>query len=220
MITIHGQKASRAFRALWLAEEIGLDYELREVDLFSGAHKSPEYRAINPLGQIPAMTDGDFSMGESLAINLYLARKYGGELGPASLDEEGQMMQWTFWAATSIEPLLMPIIHHCIIMPPDMRDDAEVEAALNRLARPIGVLEDYLTDRDYLVAERFTVADLNVAAVLSMLVVADQNTESFGQSFASWLGRCLARPACDYDMQRTTVTPEMLARLKAMREDG
>ncbi len=220
MITIYGQKASRAFRAIWLAEEIGLDYELKEVNLFEGEHKSPDYLALNPLGQVPAMADGDFSMGESLAITLYLARKYGGVLGPRSPEEEGQFLQWALWAATSIEPLLMPIIHNCIIMPPEMRNDEEVNAALDALSKPLAVLDSFLADREYLVGDRFTVADLNVAAVLSMLKVADLDVTRFGGAFEEWFGNCLARQACDYDMQRTKVTPEMLARLKKMREAG
>ena len=218
MVVLYGLKTSRAFRSIWLAEEIGLDYEIQSVDLFESEHKQPDFLAINPLGQVPAMADGDFSMGESLAINLYIADRYGDALAAQTPEESGMIYQWTLWVATSVEPLLMPIIHNRIIMPSDQRDEAAVAAAIDRLAVPLSVLDGIIGDREFLLGDRFTVADLNVASVLSMLKIAQIDTEHFGHNVSSWLNRCLSRPACDYEMQRTEVTPEMLARLMARQE--
>ncbi|HEV2302443.1 MAG TPA: glutathione S-transferase N-terminal domain-containing protein, partial [Stellaceae bacterium] len=74
-LRIYGVARSRAFRTLWMAGELGLDYEQVPVDL--GETRSPAYLAVNPNGHIPAIDDEGFILWESMAINLYLAKKYG-----------------------------------------------------------------------------------------------------------------------------------------------
>ena len=76
-VTIYGMAVTRAGRCLWAAEELGIDYTQKEVNMFAGEHKSPEFLAINPNGKLPALVDGDLALFESLAINLYLAETYG-----------------------------------------------------------------------------------------------------------------------------------------------
>ena len=77
MIKLYGVPLSRAFRSLWALEEIGVEYENVPVNFVDDA-KKPQYLAINPNGRIPALVDGDLTLFESMAINLYLARKYDG----------------------------------------------------------------------------------------------------------------------------------------------
>lgn len=219
MLSIYGPKASRAFRTYWLADEIGLEYEQIDIDIFTGQQKSADYLKVNPMGQVPALVDGELSMGESLAMNLYLAKKYGGQVAAQTLEEEAHILQWTLWVATGVETLLPPIIHNRIIMPKAMRDEAAVAAAVSALSVPLARLDAHLSEQPYLVGERFTVADLNVSAVLSMLWIAEIDTAPFGVHLSDWLERCLTRPKCDYEMQRTQVTPEMLEKLAALRQE-
>ena len=98
-IEIFGTMRSRATRCVWAAEELGLAYELVNVDTGKGEQKQTGYLAINPNAHIPAMRDGDLTMFESLAINLYLAKKADGPLAPATLAEDALMTMWSIWAS-------------------------------------------------------------------------------------------------------------------------
>ena len=98
-LKIYGYAASRAVRNLWMCEELGLSYEHVPVAPAGGATRTPEFLKINPSGQIPAIDDGGFKLSESLAINLYLARKHG-KLMPGTLEGEAKALQWSFWAAS------------------------------------------------------------------------------------------------------------------------
>src|SRR3954454_2366301 len=104
MITVFGE--GRGFRVVWLLEEMGLPYRLREVDLLAGVENDAEFLAINPAGFIPAIRDGDVTMVESIAIMEYILGRYGPTaLAPAAQDA-------TFPAissfSTSARPALLP----------------------------------------------------------------------------------------------------------------
>jgi glutathione S-transferase len=135
MITLYGVYRSRAARPLWLLQEIGLEfahvpviqaYRLPDAAAQSAPlhTQSPSFLAINPLGQIPALTDDDLVLTESLAINLYLARRYGNDLGPRDERENAQITNWTLMAASSIEET-------CTADPDDL-----FQGAGNHTARP------------------------------------------------------------------------------------
>ena len=85
-LKIYGVARSRAFRTLWMAKELGLDYEHVKVDFATGATRTAAHLALNPNGQVPVIDDNGFVLWESMAINLYLAKKYGvGTLYPTRL---------------------------------------------------------------------------------------------------------------------------------------
>ena len=110
MIKIYGQIMSRAPRCLWLLEEADVPYELVPVNQMEGEAQKPEVLAVNPNGKVPAMEDGDLKLFESMAINLYLGRKYGGPLWPSEEADQARTTQWSFWGMTEIEP---PFITAC-----------------------------------------------------------------------------------------------------------
>ena len=97
---LYGTPASRAMRSIWAAEEVGVDYELIPTS-FLEESKTSEYLAINPNGRIPALVDGDLVLFESMAINLYLAKTYGGKLYPGNPHDEARALQWTIEAVES-----------------------------------------------------------------------------------------------------------------------
>lgn len=114
MLTIYGVYRSRATRTLWLAGELGIEFKHVPViqarrladPLATDAPLntlSPTFLAINPMGTIPCIEDDGMVLYESMAINLYLARKYGGPLAPVDLKEDAAMLQWSFFAATEVE---------------------------------------------------------------------------------------------------------------------
>jgi glutathione S-transferase len=193
MIKLYGIPASRAFRSLWAIEEVGAEYENVPVH-FIGDSKKPEYLKINPNGRIPALVDGNLTLFESMAINLYLARKYDGGLQPKTLEDEALAAQWSFWGMTELEPHLMKILLNRIMLPEDQRDPAEADAAAQALETPLRVLDDALAERTFLLGDAFTIADLNVASVLSLASFAGFDFSSFGRA-KRWFDACMARPA-------------------------
>jgi glutathione S-transferase len=203
-LKIYGIPRSRAFRALWLAKELGLDYENVAVDFATGETRQPPYLAINPNGHVPAIDDNGFILWESMAINLYLAKKHGlGTLYPTSLEDEAHTWQWSFWAITEIERPVLTAMFNRAILPEDKRDPAAANAAEQEMQHPLGVLDGAVTKTPYLLGDDFTVADLNVAAVLSWARPARIDFNPFPKA-ADWLGRCALRPAAKAarDLQR------------------
>ncbi len=194
MIKLHGTSKSRAGRSLWALEELGLKYEHVPVG-FSGETRKPEYLRINPNGHIPAIDDGGTIVWESMAINLHLAEKYGkSPLWPSTVEQHGACYQWSFWGMTEIEPLLMTIFLNRIMYPPEQRNEQAAAKAALEIKKPLKVLDDHLHDREYLLGKEFTIADLNVASVLSLaaFVKLDLSATPTAQK---WLQTCVGRPA-------------------------
>ena len=205
MPTLHGCLRSRASRNLWLAEEAGFDlplalvWQARRVDHpeAEGAPtntRSPAFLRLSPMGAIPVLTDGDLVLTESLAINLHLARTLGGDLGPRDEGENAMMTQWTLLAATSIEPDALAI-QQAYERGADAGEDGQagIVRRAGALRRPLGVLEAWLADHRFLVGERFTVADLNVAEVVRY-AQAHQPLMAAHPALDAWLRAAQARP--------------------------
>lgn len=195
-LKIYGIAASRAFRCLWMAHELGLDFEHVPIDFATGAHREASYLAVNPNAKIPAIDDDGLVLCESMAINLYLAKKHGQGLWPETLADEARAWQWSFWVMTEIEKSLLTALFHRFIYPEDKRDPAVAEASLEEIQAPLKVLDAALEGRDYLLGGAFSVADLNVAAVLSWARLG-QIDLSATPAVDNWLGRCLDRPAAE-----------------------
>jgi glutathione S-transferase len=196
-VKIYGTPGSRANRTLWLAEELkretGLDYEMVPTHFMNDA-KKPDYLAINPNGRVPAMDDDGYRLFESLAINLYLVKKQGGSLAPKDAREEGKAVQWSMWALTELEDAFIALlIRHPRInfAPPDPRIEGEMRT---KLERPLKVLEQHLSKNPYVLGDRFTVADVNVAGVMSMSRIMDFDYSPY-PSVKKWFEACMARPA-------------------------
>jgi glutathione S-transferase len=193
-LKIHGIPRSRAFRNLWAAEEAGVTYESIATN-FTEDVRAPAFLAINPNGRIPAIVDGGFVLWESLAINLYIAKRYAnGTLYPKGLEDEARSWQWSLWAANEIEMALVEFVRHRIIHPPEKRDEALAMACEDKLPRPLGALDAHLARSPYLLGDAFSIADLNVAGVMyaSWFYKVDY---SRWPHVKAWLERCLTRPA-------------------------
>ena len=190
-LRIYGIARTRAFRALWMAEELGLDYDHVPIEIGPAGARKPEYLAINPNGRLPAIEDDGFRLWESLAITLYLAKKHG-QLYPTTLKSEARAWQWSLWAVQEVDRGVNIWSLHAVRLPPQERDPQRRAEALKGLEAPFKVLEGALVGRPYLLGEEFTVADLNVAAVISRAVDMDLSATP---RLARWLERCLERPA-------------------------
>ena len=194
MIKLYGSSMSRARRCLWMLEELGLEYEQVLVN-FDGGTRSPEHLKRNPNGHVPVLDDNGFILWESMAINLYLAEKYDKHgLWPSSLTDRAATNQWSFWAMTEVEPHLVVLLINRLFLPAGQSDDKAAAAAEAALKAPFKVLDDYLKGREYILGNRFTVADLNVASVLSIANLVKLDV-SATPTASAYLEKCLARPA-------------------------
>jgi glutathione S-transferase len=205
MLTIYGVYRSRASRNIWLAHELGVPFKhVPVIQAYRLAHpdavdaplhtRSPAFLAVNPNGHVPSIDDDGLVLHESLAINLYLAKKHGGPLAPATIAEDGLMTMWSLWAATELETHTLSILYHTIGKPPAERDAKILAHALDAVRQPFTVLDNALAKADYVVGGRFTVADINLAEVVRY---ASPATELFDAAprVKAWLAACQARPA-------------------------
>src|SRR5512133_462972 len=157
-LKIYGVARSRAFRTLWMAKELGLDYEHIKVDFATGDTRTPEHLALNPNGHVPVIDDDGFILWESMAINLYLAKQYGaGRLYPSRLEDEARAWQWSFWGMTEVERPVLTALFNRAILPEDKRDAAAADAAEKQLAPPLRVLDGVLGRTSHLLGADFTV---------------------------------------------------------------
>ena len=194
MIHLYGSPHNRAFRTFWMLEELGLDYESTQLDTRGGETRTAEFLKKNPNGHVPTLVDGDDVVWESMAINLYLARRYGGELAPDSLAEEAASYQWSFWVMTEVEPNLLGYGMNTQFLPEDERDPKAAAEAGLALEAAMRVLDAELEGKACLSGDRFRVTDLNVAAVLSWTTIMGYDISSH-PNVERWLGECLERPA-------------------------
>ena len=194
-LKIYGVARSRAARVLWMAKELGLDYEHVKVDFATGETRQPAHLALNPNGHIPVIDDDGVILWESMAINLYLAKKYNtAGLYPTRLEDEARAWQWSFWGMTDVERPLLTAMMNRAIFPENQRDLAAADAAEETLAQPLGVLDGVPGRTPHLLGEHFTVADLNVASTLAWARPAQIDMSSFPK-VAEWLRICAERPA-------------------------
>ena len=191
-LKLYGYPQSRTLRTLWLLEELGLPYDLIETTSASGATRMLEYLKVNPAGHVPAIDDDGFKLSESMAINLYLAKKHG-KLYPADPHGEAKAWQWSFWAMSELDQPIVRWITHGLLLPPEQRDTKLALQARQDMEWPLHVLDGALAKQDYLAdTKAFTVADLNVASVLYRLLFVDLTGKP---NLQAWLKRCWDRPA-------------------------
>lgn len=145
---------SRAATVLWMLEEVGIDYELRWVDIMKGEQKAPEVLALNPMGKLPILQDGDVVVTESAAIGLYLADRYAlGKLAPApSEPSRGTYLRWSFFAPSVIEPGAMAKASGWQFKPG--------QAGWGTHDAMVGAIESAIAGKDFLLGERFSMADV------------------------------------------------------------
>lgn len=206
MLTIYGTMRSRATRPIWLLYETGTEfthvpviqsYRLADPQAADAPLNtaSPEFLAINPQGLVPAMLDGELLLTESLAITYYLARKLSGDLAPRDLAEEGQAVQWALLGATAVET---PALDIAQVHGKGIADTPEgksiVAARTATLARPFARIEAHLQGRDWLMGDRFTVADIVLSEGVRY-AMAQPGIYDEWPALKAWLARCHARPA-------------------------
>lgn len=194
MIKIYGSPMSSAGRCYWMMEELGLSYEQMPMNMREKQHKSPEYLKINPNGKIPAIIDGEYVLWESMAITNYLAKKHNSPLAPQNLEEEGHALQWSFWALVDLQPPTINWLIQAMFVPDEFKNPKVIEDAQKILPTYLNTLEVGLKGKSYLVGDRFTVADMNVATIVGLLYALKFDMSPYTE-INKWMGLCTSRPA-------------------------
>jgi glutathione S-transferase len=195
MLKIYGSPHSRAFRVIWLANELGIPYEHIPVtfNVPNAQCKEPWYLALNPNGLLPAIDDAGFVMWESAAINLYLAETYKNSLYPQTPQGRGRMLQWTLFATTEVEPALLTLRNQ-IFYPSEQRSETLGDKTEQILRAKLAILEDQLVKTSFLGGDSWNMADFAVACVLYFLSRLKLDLTPYPKLVA-WLAASFDRPA-------------------------
>ena len=191
--TLYGMSGSRALRSIWAIEEAEIDYTHVPTH-FMIEVKEPDYLEINPNGRVPCLVDGELTLFESMAINLYIAEKYAPHLLPEGLALRAQAMQWSVWVMTEIEQYQMNFVTQRFFRAPEERDEEVLNVSTEKLQRPLKVLDAKLASQPYLLGETFSIADLNVAGVMRVMFLMEFDLSAYA-NVTDWLKRCYDRPA-------------------------
>jgi glutathione S-transferase len=188
MMKLYWAPRSRSFTALWLMEETGQPYERVLTDITTGAQKTPEYLAINPMGKVPALGDGDATLAEAAAICAYVAERYPeAKLAPPLGDpKRAKYLYWLFFSPGCIEPAIVQLATKIEMNP--------VAAGWGEAQRVFDVLDNALGKGPWILGDTFSAADIVIGSGLNFAVRIFKMVPS-RPSFDAYLDRCAARPA-------------------------
>ncbi len=192
MLTIYGAAKSRAVRVLWMAAEMGLEFEHKDFLPRSPGTRTPEFIALNPNARVPVIDDDGFILSESMAINLYLAKKHQSPLYPSDPKHEALAIQWSLWETDRLDRQIVNYVRHTSDLAEAERKPQVAEAAWKEVVPALDVLETALMKSEWLVGPAFSVADLNVASALYRALFVDIKKWPHVEA---WLQRCWGRPA-------------------------
>jgi len=192
MLHIYGSANSRALRVIWMAGELDLEYDHKDWLPRSPETQTAEFRALNANGRVPTIDDDGFILSESMAINLYLAKKHRSALYPANAKGEALALQWCLWETDRLDRQIVEYVRHTSALPVVERKPELAEKAWKDVVPALDVLETALTNSKWLVGSDFSVADLNVAAALYRALTVDLSKWPHVQA---WLNTCWDRPA-------------------------
>jgi glutathione S-transferase len=180
----------RDLRVRWALEEAGLPYRARLLE--QGDQDKPDYRALQPFGQVPILEEDDLVLFESGAIVLHIGER-SEMLLPKDPGARARAMQWLIAALNSIEPYVMNLVLIDFVYANEEWAKQRRPGTLTFLQQRLAALSGALGDRPYLDGDRFTAGDLMMAAVLRILRYTDLVTSD--RRLAAYVERCTARPA-------------------------
>jgi glutathione S-transferase len=196
VLRIWGRKNSvNVKKALWAAEELGLQYQRIDAGLQFGVNDTPEYRRMNPTGLVPTIDDDGFVLWESHAIVRYLAAKHGaGTLWPTDLRMRADAERWMDWTHTFSREFQRPVFWPLVRTPPEKRDQAAIEEARKKCAALLAIPDSYLKERKFLTGERFTMADIPLGCHVHLWMRLPIERAPLA-NLQAWFDRLCERPA-------------------------
>lgn len=188
MMKLYWSPRSRSFSAIWLMEETGKPYERVLTDINTGAQKTPEYLAINPMGKVPALKDGDATLAEQAAICAYVAERYpeAGLAPPLGDALRAKYLYWLFFSPGCIEPAIVQIFTKIQI--------PARTAGWGESTQVFDVLDQALQKGPWLLGDRFSAADIMIGSGLHFAVRMFKMVPT-RPSFDRYIGACEQRPA-------------------------
>jgi glutathione S-transferase len=153
-------ESGNAYKCALALTLAGLDWEPVFVDFFRGEARSPEFRKINEMGEVPVLVDGDTTLSQSGVILDYISSKTG-RLGGRSAAERREILRWLFWDNHKLSTQIGTTRFLMNFLPPEKRPEAVIPFLQGRLKAAYGVLNDHLADRDWMVGDGPTIADLS-----------------------------------------------------------
>ena len=169
-IKIYGDPGSGSRRRVTAAASaMGIDIEIVNIDLFKGESHTPEFLELNPHGLSPVMVDGDFILYESTAINLYLAEKAGSDLAGRDTREKYEILQWMFWSGEQWRIFATLTFDEGLgkRFAGQPADETIVNLAADKIRKAAAILDKHLETHDYIVGDRLTLADFDIAGPFS-----------------------------------------------------
>lgn len=185
-LTIYGDSRSgNCLKVKWVADRMGADYDWREIDVFSGFTRTPEFLQVNPAGQVPCLVRPDGRvLAQSNAIMLYLAE--GSDLIPEDAFDRAKMMEWLFWEQYSHEPAIA--VRRSQVKFQKLPEDRIYPDLLPKGRRALGVMELRLMARDFMVGETLTLADIALVAYTRLAHEGGFDMSAF-PAVRAWIGR-------------------------------
>ena len=197
MLKVHFTPGTRAGRIIWLLEELGLEYEVNILPFTKEGLKSPEHRARHALGRVPVLEDGETRIYESGAIVQYLLARHGKGKFVPDVDDPSfpEYLQWLHYAEGSIMGQVNILVVETILLPPEKRNDVNVNRALKLLRVALGNVDNRLQDRDYLTGN-FSGADIMTGHACFGAMKAGAQIDDYNHLNA-YIDRLLKRPALE-----------------------
>ena len=195
MLKLHFAPKSRAIRAAWMLEEMGLAYELVTYALGDPQMRSPAFRAIHPMGRVPVLEDGDVRIMESGAILEYLIARHGGSaFGPdPDSPEFPAYLQWMRYAEGMLMPPVNSYMVETFFLPPERQSEVHAKRAKKLLGHMLVAVEAALEDRAYLAGD-FSAADIMTgSAVMSARTIGVDMSAL--PNLTAYIDRLSQRPA-------------------------
>jgi glutathione S-transferase len=193
MLKIYHVAGTRSVRVIWLAEELGLSYEVIPVDFSAEYRSSPEWRALNPVGKVPVMIDGDLTLFESGAMVQVILDRYGkGRLQPErGSTEHAHFLQWCWFAEATFARPLGEIVNHRREFAEDEQSEGAITEMQNRAWLCVDALDNEMQDRDWL-GGAFSASDIMMG--YSLMLVTRLVPREFPQHVAAYYERISSRP--------------------------
>lgn len=202
-ITLYHCAHARSLRPLWCLEEMGLDYELVNLP-FPPRYRAEGYKDINPLGTIPFLIDGDTRMSESTAICHYLVERHGPtDIAVASdAPEYGDYLNWLYFSDATLTFPQTLVLRYAMLEPEERRLPQASEDYAQWFSARLRHVEAALEGRDFLVADRFTIADIAIGYALHLSTRLPPLQGVLGPNAKTYLDHLRARPAFKICMEK------------------
>ncbi len=196
VLKIYHVPGTRAIRVVWLCEELELPYERVPVDFSPEYRASAEWRRLNPVGKVPAMTDGDLILFESGAMVEYILDRYGeGRLRPTpGSAAHAHYLQWSWFAEATFARPLGEIVNHRRVFG-DESNARVLEEMRERSRICIQAIDDALDGQDYLVDGGFSAADIMMGYSIFLAYWVKAMDEREFSNVSAYYARLRARPA-------------------------